>query len=90
MERIATEVRKVVKGTGYRLDMFSEDGNKTLDDREARRFFLKPSNIMITIDEKGKTLKLHKPDSVELDEVDELRRTSVSYKHMTLPKIIIV
>ena len=75
MERIATEVRKVVKGTGYRLDMFSEDGNKTLDDREARRFFLKPSNIMITIDEKGKTLKLHKPDSVELDEVDELRRT---------------
>ena len=75
MERIATEVRKVVKGTGYRLEMFTEAGNKTLDDREARRFFLKPSNIMITIDEKVKTLKLHKPDSVELDEINDLRIT---------------
>jgi hypothetical protein len=75
MENIATEVRKVVKGTGFRLEMFSENGDKTLDDREARRFFLKPSNVMITLDETLKTIKLHKPDSVELEDIDSLRKT---------------
>jgi len=75
MENIATEVRKVVKGTGFRLEMFSANGNKTLDDREARRFFLKPFNVMITLDEILKTIKLHKPDSVELDEIENLRKT---------------
>ena len=75
MENIATEVRKVVKGTGYRLEMFSENGDKTLDDRDARRFFLKPSNVMITLDETLKTIKLHKPDSVELEQIDSLRKT---------------
>jgi hypothetical protein len=75
IENIATEVRKVIKGTGFRLEMFSENGDKTLDDREARRFFLKPSNVMITLDETLKTIKLHKPDSVELDEIENLRKT---------------
>jgi len=75
VDKVATEVRKIIKGSGYRLEMFTEDGNSTLDDRTARRFFVKPSNIMITIDEKEGMLKLHKPDEVPLAEVDGLRRT---------------
>ena len=75
IDKIATEVRKIVKGTGYRLEMFSEDGNKTLDDRIARRFFLKPSNVMITLDEQNRVIKLHKPDSVEMNEINNLRKT---------------
>jgi len=75
IETVATEVRKVIKGSGYRLEMFTEDGDQTLDDRTARRFFLKPSNIMVTIDEDDKTLKLHKPDTVELDQIEGLHGT---------------
>ena len=75
IENVATEVRKVIKGSGYRLEMFTEQGESTLDDREARRFFLKPSNIMVTISEEDAILKLHKPDTVELEEIENLHAT---------------
>ena len=75
IENVATEVRKVIKGSGYRLEMFTEQGDSTLDDREARRFFLKPSNIMVTVSEEDAILKLHKPDTVELDEIENLHST---------------
>lgn len=75
IENVATEVRKVIKGSGYRLEMFTEQGDSTLDDREARRFFLKPSNIMVTVSEEDAILKLHKPDNVELDEIENLHAT---------------
>jgi hypothetical protein len=72
---VATEVRKIIKGSGYRLEMFTEKGDSTLDDREARRFFLKPSNIMVTVSEEDAILKLHKPDTVELEEIENLHST---------------
>ena len=75
IENVATEVRKVIKGSGYRLEMFTEQGDSTLDDREARRFFLKPSNIMVTVSEEDAILKLHKPDTVELEEIEHLHST---------------
>ena len=75
IENVATEVRKVIKGSGYRLEMFTEKGDQTLDDREARRFFLKPSNIMVTVSEEDAILKLHKPDTVELEEIENLHST---------------
>jgi hypothetical protein len=75
IETVATEVRKIIKGSGYRLEMFTEQGEQTLDDRTARRFFLKPSNIMITIDEAEAILKLHKPDIVQLEQIDQLHQT---------------
>jgi len=75
IENVASEVRKVIKGSGYRLEMFTEQGDQTLDDREARRFFLKPSNIMVTISEEDAILKLHKPDTVELAEIENLHST---------------
>ena len=75
IENVATEVRKVIKGSGYRLEMFTEQGDSTLDDREARRFFLKPSNIMVTVSEEDAILKLHKPDTVELSEIENLHAT---------------
>jgi len=75
IENVATEVRKVIKGSGYRLEMFTEQGDSTLDDREARRFFLKPSNIMVTVSEEDGILKLHKPDTVELEEIENLHST---------------
>lgn len=75
IENVATEVRKIIKGSGYRLEMFTEQGDSTLDDREARRFFLKPSNIMVTVSEEDAILKLHKPDNVELDEIENLHAT---------------
>jgi hypothetical protein len=55
--------------------MFTEKGDSTLDDREARRFFLKPSNIMVTVSEEDAILKLHKPDTVELEEIENLHST---------------
>jgi hypothetical protein len=75
IENVATEVRKIIKGSGYRLEMFTEQGEQTLDDRTARRFFLKPSNIMVTLDETEAILKLHKPDIVQLEQIDQLHQT---------------
>ena len=75
IENVATEVRKIIKGSGYRLEMFTEQGEQTLDDRTARRFFLKPSNIMVTLDETEAILKLHKPDIVQLEQIHQLRQT---------------
>ena len=75
IETVAAEVRKVIKGSGFRLEMFTEDGEQTLDDRLARRFFVKPSNVMITVDEADAFLKLHKPDTTSLEEIEGLHST---------------
>ena len=74
--KIADLVKKTLKGSGYKVKMYTETGDSTLDPRLARRFFTMPDKIMVTLEDDDNLLKFHKSSSV-----------AVSYTHLTLPTI---
>ena len=58
--KIADLVKKTLKGSGYKVKMYTDEGDSTLDPRVARRFFTIPDQIMITLDESDNLIKFHK------------------------------
>lgn len=49
VEQIATSLFKTIKGFGHTIVMFTDDGKKTIDPNEARRFFAKDIQMMVNL-----------------------------------------
>lgn len=49
LNTISEEVFKILKGNGYRLQLFTIDGTKTVDPAEAARFYISDQRTMITV-----------------------------------------
>jgi hypothetical protein len=57
-ESFAKEVFKILQTYDYQVDLYDEEGNKTAEPGEARRFFAFPKNITISIREDGENSKV--------------------------------
>ena len=55
--------------------MYTDEGNSTLDPREARRFFTVPDKVMITYEDQENLIKFHKSNSVALDEISDVHKS---------------
>ena len=73
--KIADLVKKTLKGSGYKVKMYTDEGDSTLDPRVARRFFTIPDQIMITLDESDNLIKFHKSDSVSINDIRDLHKS---------------
>ena len=73
--KIADLVKKTLKGSGYKVKMYTETGDSTLDPRLARRFFTMPDKIMVTLEDNDNLLKFHKSSSVEIDDIRDLHKS---------------
>ena len=73
--KIADLVKKTLKGSGYKVKMYTDEGDSTLDPREARRFFTVPDKVMITYEDKENLIKFHKSNSVALDEISDVHKS---------------
>ncbi len=73
--KIADLVKKTLKGSGYNVKMYTDEGDSTLDPRLARRFFTVPDKIMITLEDSNNLLKFHKSDSVSIDDIRDLHKS---------------
>ena len=73
--KIAELVKKTLKGSGYKVKMYTETGDSTLDPRLARRFFTMPDKIMVTLEDNDNLLKFHKSSSVEIDDIRDLHKS---------------
>lgn len=49
VENIANSLFKIIKGYGHALVLFTDDGKKTIDPMEARRFFAKDLQMMVNL-----------------------------------------
>ena len=80
MNGVAKKILSLLKGNDFRVQMFDADGNATVVDSDARRFFVLKPNIIVTvndpvIDDEGKTV----PANIEFNiGKDGAKDTSVS------------
>ena len=73
--KIADLIKKTLKGSGYKVKMYTDEGDSTLDPRIARRFFTIPDKIMVTYNESDNLLKFHKSSSVSIDDIRDLHKS---------------
>ena len=73
-EKVAEKLFSIVKGHGHDLIMFTEDGMETSDATEARRFYVKNPNYMLTLDGENRHIKFNKNSNVELEDIESLMK----------------
>ena len=56
-EGFASEIFNILKGTGSSVVLYREEGQRTVDPTEARRFYDRNTSMMVNIDEEE--LKIH-------------------------------
>jgi hypothetical protein len=66
--RLSDELFKIMKGRGMAVEMFTVEGQRTIEPTESRRFFDSKTNTMINIDEDDSELKVHLSQNHEVDE----------------------
>ena len=62
-ENVAEKIFAIIKGHGFNLSMFTQDGMDTSEPSEGRRFYVKEPNFMITLDEDNNEIKIGKSES---------------------------
>lgn len=71
-EKVGEKIFSIIKGHGHDLIMFTKEGQETSSPAEARRFFCKDPNFMVTLDEDNADIKFNKNKNIGLDEIESL------------------
>ena len=50
-ETIASDIFKILKGNGYKIKIFTDEGENTVDPEAARRFYIPELGSMVNLDE---------------------------------------
>jgi len=85
IEHISQQVFKILKGFGHDIVLFDEDGQKTVDPDEARRFYIKNLKAMINFDADttNNDLTINLSKGTEIDNIksmlNSLRKLSSRY-----------
>ena len=73
-EKVASKIFSIIKGHNHDLIMFTEDGMETSDAQEARRFFVKNPNYMVTLDGEARHIKINKNSNVALEDMESIMK----------------
>lgn len=73
IEKLAERIFSLLKGYGFKIKIFDEDGNETTDPTAGRRFFVADPNFMITIDEESEEVEFSKGANVDFEKSKELQ-----------------
>ncbi len=68
--KVSEKVAAIIKGKGHVVVMFTDDGMETSDPEEARRFYVKDPNYMVTVDNEAAVIRINKNSNVELVEIE--------------------
>lgn len=71
VENIAEKLFKVIKGFGHTIVLFTDEGKKTIDPTEARRFFATDLQMMVNliVDETSKEVAVNLSKDTEISEI---------------------
>ena len=50
-ESVAEKIFKIIKGNGFNVELFTDEGKNTVDPEEARRFYIPNTFTMVNLDE---------------------------------------
>ena len=57
-ETVSDNIFKILKGNGYALKLFTDEGESTVDPAKARRFFVQEMGAMVNLDETESTREI--------------------------------
>lgn len=74
-ELISEKIFKILKGHGYQVEMFTDEGQYTIDPEEGRRYYLPEVFVMINLDENDnkRELKVSVSAGTDMDKTEPLR-----------------
>lgn len=64
---IANKIFKVLKGHGYNVKLYTNEGVETVDPEEARWFFVQEPNMMVVLDDVNEEIKVNKNSTLSYD-----------------------
>jgi hypothetical protein len=86
-ETIAEKIFKIIKGNGYNLEMYTDEGDSVVDTDEARRFYIPDVYTMINLDETDSRREIKVSVSTGTD-MDKLKDTLYLIKKLANRSII--
>lgn len=84
-ETVASEVFQIIRSFDYTAKMYNDDGNQVYEPEEARRFFILPDNMLLSLIDDGddSSIKLYLSKSTRAKDIegliDTLRITATKY-----------
>ncbi len=90
-EKVASKIFAIIKGKQHEVVMFTNDGQETSVPDEARRFFVKEPNYMVTLDEENKDIKINKNRNISSETFEpvmsQLKQLAQTYMLNTQIKV---
>lgn len=86
-EKIANDIFKILKGNGHKIELFTEEGEATIDPSTARRFYIKKVGTMVNFEDRESTRELRVSIS-QGTSVAELKDTLFQLKNLANQSII--
>ena len=86
-EKIANEIFKILKGSGVSIQLYTDEGESTVDPDNARRFYLKDLGSMINLDETDSNREIRVSINRNTD-LDEFKDTLYQIKNLANRSII--
>lgn len=71
---VSNKIFKVLKGHGYRIKMYTDEGMETVDPDVGRWFFVKDPNMMISLSDKNEEIIMNKNSTIELSIYEDVLR----------------
>ncbi len=86
-EKIANEIFKILKGSGVSIQLYTDEGENTVDPENARRFYLKDLGSMINLDETDSNREIRVSVNRNTN-LDEFKDTLFQIKNLANRSII--
>jgi hypothetical protein len=84
---IANDIFKILKGSGASVQLFTDEGDNTVDPEQARRFYMKETGSMVNLDETDSKREIRVSVNRNTD-LDEFKDTLFQLKNLANRSII--
>lgn len=73
-ESIADDIFKIIKGSGFNVELYTDEGKDTVDPEEARRFYMPQTFTMVNLDETDnkREIKVSLSAGTQMDDVRDV------------------
>ena len=87
ISNISNEVFKILKGNGYNIKLYTDEGESTVDPDNARRFYIPKLGSMVNLDETESTRELRVSVNQNTN-IDDFKDTLYQLKNLANRNII--
>lgn len=73
-ERLSERVFGIIRGAGFRLVMFDQQGQEVTNPQEARRFFVRDPNFMVSVNQDLREIQVNRNETTRWEDIKDVMR----------------